>query len=294
MTDNTEKRAASDVPIRLFAASQQGRRTPSVDMNQVVGTHDILFVCLDTLRYDVAVQEEAAGTTLVLNQYGPWKKCQAPGNFTYPSHHAMFAGFLPCPYDAKNVADRELLFFPGQIGLGKKGPEGAYAFSGSTIMEGLEKEGYDTWCVGGVAFFDKRSELGKVFPGYFQKSYWNPSFACPVKDSTKNQVDFILKKLDGAEEDRHIFLYLNVDAIHYPNYFYLEGASHDSVESHAAALRYADQELGRLFTQWKKRRGDTFVICCSDHGTCYGEDGCQFHGINHPIVNTVPYKHFFI
>lgn len=294
MTEKIEKPAAGDVPIRLFAASQQGRRTPSVDMNQVVGTHDILFLCLDTLRYDVAVQEEAAGTTPVLNQYGPWKKCQAPGNFTYPSHHAMFAGFLPCPYDAKNVADRELLFFPGQIGLGKKGPEGAYAFSGRTIMEGLEKEGYDTWCVGGVAFFDKRSELGKVFPGYFQKSYWNPSFACPVKDSTRNQVDFILKKLDGAEADRHIFLYLNVDAIHYPNYFYLEGASHDSVESHAAALRYADQELGRLFTQWKKRRGDTFVICCSDHGTCYGEDGCQFHGINHPIVNTVPYKHFFI
>lgn len=294
MTEKIEKTAAGDVPIRLFAASRQGRRTPSVDMNQVVGTHDILFLCLDTLRYDVAVQEEAAGTTPVLNQYGPWKKCQAPGNFTYPSHHAMFAGFLPCPYDAKNVADRELLFFPGQIGLGKKGPEGAYAFSGSTIMEGLEKEGYDTWCVGGVAFFDKRSELGKVFPGYFQKSYWNPSFACPVKDSTKNQVDFILKKLDEAEADRHIFLYLNVDAIHYPNYFYLEGASHDSVESHAAALRYADQELGRLFAQWKKRRGDTFVICCSDHGTCYGEDGCQFHGINHPIVNTVPYKHFFI
>lgn len=294
MIDNSDKHAAGDVPIRLFAASRQGRRKPSVDMNQVVGSRDILLICLDTLRYDVAVREEAAGTTPVLNQYGPWQKCQAPGNFTYPSHHAMFAGFLPCPYDAKNVADRDLLFFPGQIGLGKKGPEGAYAFSGSTIMEGLEQDGYDTWCVGGVAFFDKRSDLGKVFPGYFQKSYWNPSFACPVKDSTKNQVDFILKKLKEADPQRRIFLYLNVDAIHYPNYFYLEGASHDSVESHGAALRYADQQLGRLFTEWKRLRGDAFVICCSDHGTCYGEDGCQFHGINHPIVNTVPYKHFFL
>lgn len=161
-------------------------------------------------------------------------------------------------------------------------------------MEGLEKEGYDTWCVGGVAFFDKRSDLGKVFPSYFQKSYWNPSFSCPVKDSTKNQVDFILKKVSKADPDQHIFLYLNVDAIHYPNYFYLEGAHGDSVQSHAAALRYVDGELGRLFTAWKKQRGSTFVICCSDHGTCYGEDGCQFHGVNHPVVNTVPYKHFFI
>lgn len=61
-------------------------------------------------------------------------------------------------------------------------------------MEGLEKEGYDTWCVGGVAFFDKRSDLGKVFPSYFQKSYWNPSFSCPVKDSTKKPSGFYLEK----------------------------------------------------------------------------------------------------
>ncbi len=282
-----------EVPVRLFSPSGV-KRKPSVDMTRVVGTNDILMICLDTLRYDAAVQEEEAGNTPVLNQYGKWQKCQAPGNFTYPSHHAMFAGFLPCRHDAKNVADRELLFFPKAIGLGKKVPEGAYGFSGSTIMEGLEKEGYETWCVGGVAFFVKRYDLGKVFPGYFQKSYWNPSFGCPVKESTKNQVDFILKKLSEADPGKRIFLYLNVDAIHYPNYFYLEGASGDSLASHGAALRYVDGELGRFFEGWKKLRGGAFVICCSDHGTCYGEDDCQFHGINHPVVNTVPYKHFFI
>ncbi len=201
---------------------------------------------------------------------------------------------MPCRYDAKNVADRELLFFPRQIGLGNKVPEGAYGFSGSTIMEGLAADGYDTWCVGGVAFFDKRSPIGKVFPGYFKKSYWNPSFACPVKESTKNQVDFLLKKISAADKDQRIFLYLNVDAIHYPNYFYADGVSHDNLQSHAAALRYVDRELGRLFAGWKSQRKEALVICCSDHGTCYGEDGCQFHGINHPYVNTVPYKHFFL
>ncbi len=287
------RKTEQEVPLGLFGVSKE-RKTPSVDMAQVVGKQDILFVCLDTLRYDAAVEEEEKDGTPVLNHYGSWEKCQAPGNFTYPSHHAMFAGFLPCRYDAKNVTDRELLFFPKSIGLGKKVPEGAYGFCGSTIMEGLEKDGYDTWCVGGVAFFDKRSDIGKVFPGYFQKSYWNPSFSCQVKDSTKNQVDFLLKKIKEAEKERHIFLYLNVDAIHYPNYFYLEGATHDSYESHKAALRYVDKELGRLFAAWKEIRGGAFVLCCSDHGTCYGEDGCQFHGVNHPIVNTIPYKHFFL
>ena len=156
---------AGEVPFRLFSSSR-GQRQPSVDMNQVVGKMDILLVCLDTLRYDVAAKEEAQGTTPVLNRYGSWKKCQAPGNFTWPSHHAMFAGFLPADCDAKNLADREMLFFPKQIGMGKKAPRGAYGFSGGTIMEGLEKEGYDTWCVGGVSFFDKRSWKGisRIFP----------------------------------------------------------------------------------------------------------------------------------
>ena len=222
MKEPMEGSAKRDVPLELFASSKEKMHTkmPSVDMEQVVGVQDILLVCLDTLRYDAAVEEEAAGGTPVLNRYGSWECCQAPGNFTYPSHHAMFAGFLPCRQEAKSIADRELLFFPKSIGLGRNVPKGAYGFSGSTIMEGLQKDGYETWCVGGVAFFDKRSDIGKVFPGYFQKSYWNPSFACPVKDSTKNQVDFLLKKLDKAEPDRRIFLYLNVDAIHYPNYFY--------------------------------------------------------------------------
>lgn len=161
-------------------------------------------------------------------------------------------------------------------------------------MEGLEREGYATWCVGGVAFFDKRSDLGSVFPGYFQRSDWKPAFACPVKESTKNQVDFILQRLESVGSGKPLFLYLNVDAIHYPNYFYLEGAEGDSTASHAAALRYVDGQLGRLFDGWIRLRGGAFVICCSDHGTCYGEDGCQFHGINHPVVNTVPYKHFLI
>ena len=153
---------SNEVPLRLLSSKQQ--KAPSIDMANVVGICDILLICLDTLRYDVAVQEEAAQNTPVLNRYGTWQKCQAPGNFTLPSHHAMFAGFLPCRYDAKTVADRELLFFPSSIGLGKKAPDKAYGFSGSTIMEGLSHDGYDTWCVGGVAFFDRvRTLLATYF-----------------------------------------------------------------------------------------------------------------------------------
>lgn len=279
-----------EIPFDTFDTNKK----PDFDMNQVAGKMDILFICLDTLRWDVAKEEEEKGHTPVLNSYGPWQKCQAPGNFTYPSHHAMFAGFLPCPWEAKSIMDRRMLFFPKNIGMGRITPPGAFAFEGGTIMEGLEKIGYDTWCIGGVSFFDNRSDLGKVLPGYFTHSFWKPSFGCQVKDSTKNQIDFIQRKLWQADPKKKQFLYLNVDAIHYPNWFYLDQGKHDTRESHAAALRYADSQLGCLFDWWKRERGNAFVICCSDHGTCYGEDGCQFHGISHPVVEAVPYKHFFL
>lgn len=264
-----------------------------IDMNRIVGRYDILFVCIDSLRYDVAKREEEQGTTPVLEKGGAWRKCHAPGNFTYPSHQAMFAGFFPVDAEVKNMRHRETLFFSEDTGMGRKAPEGAFSFCGSTFVEGLEREGYDTYCIGGLSFFDKRTDIGKVMPSYFRHSYWNPSFGCKVKESAQNQVDAAVKILQGIPDDQRIMMYINISAIHYPNYFYVEGERKDSVESHAAALRYVDGELGRLFEGFSKK-GDTFVICCSDHGTCYGEDGYLYHGFNHPIVNTVPYKHFIL
>ncbi len=264
-----------------------------MDMNKIVGAYNILFVCIDSLRYDVAEEEQNRGGTPVLNRYGRWRRCEAPGNFTYPSHQAMFAGFLPIDVGIKNMKQREKLFFSEDIGMGRKAPEGAFCFRGATFVEGLEKEGYETFCIGGLSFFDQRTDIGKVMPSYFMHSFWNPSFGPKVRESAKNQIDLAVKKISGVPEEQLMMMYINISAIHYPNYFYVEGAKKDSVESHGAALRYVDAQLERLFYAFHEK-GDTFVICCSDHGTCYGEDGYLYHGFNHPIVNTVPYKHFIL
>ena len=263
------------------------------DMNEIVGTCHVLFVCIDSLRYDVAKAEQDRGTTPVLNRYGAWRKCQAPGNFTYPSHQAMFAGFLPVDVGVRDMKQREKLFFSEDIGMGRRAPEGAFSFRGATFVEGLGQVGYETCCIGGLSFFDKRTDIGKVMPSYFKHSYWNPSFGCKVKESAANQIDFAVGKVAEVPQNCLLMMYINISAIHYPNYFYIEGSTRDSVEAHGAALRYVDGELGRLFEAFQNK-GDTFVICCSDHGTCYGEDGYWYHGFNHPIVGTVAYKHFIL
>ena len=76
-----------------------------------------------------------------------------------------------------------------------------------------------------------------------------------------------------------MFLFLNVSAIHQPNYFYLGDCSPDSLASHAAALEYVDRQLPVLFRAMQ-RRAPVFCILCSDHGTAYGEDGYTGHRLS--------------
>lgn len=268
-----------------------------INMKQIVERKkSILFVVLDSLRYDVAVEQESAGKTPNLSRVTTWERRQAPGNFTYPSHQAMFAGFLPIEEGLREMKERQTLFFSENIGFGRRAPEGTYVFKGSTWVESLEKDGYETICIGGLSFFDGRSDLGKVMPSFFKRYYWNPSFGPKVYDSTENQVNqaiSVLEKIKNEESDKPIMMYINISALHYPCNIYLEGEKKDSVRSQGEALIYVDKHLGKLFDKFKEQR-ETFVICTADHGTCFGEDGKWYHGFNHPIVNTVPYKHFLI
>ncbi len=284
-----EKEIIQETPFNLNEIKS------SINMNEVISQNDILFLCFDTLRYDIAKKAEKEQTTPVLNSYGEWLECSAAGNFTYPSHHSMFVGFLPAPIHAKNIQEREMLFFPKGIGMGKK-PKNSFVFEGATIMEGLAKMGYHTLCIGGVSFFNKRTDIGRIFPNMFLESHWTQRFSCSQPKSAEYQIEKVLKcldELDKIDKNKRIFCYINFSAIHYPNNYYLENCKKDCLESHQKALEYIDKSLEPLFEAFKKR-SKTFVIATSDHGTCYGEDGYLFHGINHSIVNTVPYKHFFL
>lgn len=268
--------------------------TPDVDMTQIVGSHDIVMLCFDTLRYDVAKEEEANGGTPVLNSHGkPWEKRHAPGNFTYPSHAAIFAGFLPSPAEPHLLRSRRWLFFPVQAGTGRIPPAGSYPFTEATFVEALAHAGYLTMCIGGVNFFSKRNPLGRVFPDLFRKSYWLPGFGCTDEHSTEKQIEFALARMKEIPDDQRLFLYINFSAIHYPNAHYVSGQTKDDKASHAAALRYIDSQLPALLEALRKR-SNTLVIALSDHGTCYGEDGYEYHCISHETVYTVPYKHFIL
>lgn len=265
------------------------------DMNEVVGSHDLLLVTLDTLRYDVAAELAAEGRIPHLASRlpgGVWDKRHAPGSFTYASHQAMFAGFLPTP--AAPGPHRRL--FAARFAGSETTAEGTFVFDTPDLVSGLAAAGYHTVCVGGVGFFNKRGPLGSVLPGLFQESHWEPEFGVPSPTSFEAQVACAEKVIAGLPPDRRLFLFVNVSALHQPNWFHLPGATReagDSRATHAAALEYVDRHIGRLFSALSDR-GPGFAIVCSDHGTAHGDDGYTGHRLGHEVVWTVPYTHFFL
>lgn len=256
----------------------------SWDMHQVVGHRNILWITLDTLRYDVAVAEFAAGRLPTLAALFPqgWQRRHSPASFTYAAHAAFFAGFLPTPA-TPGLHPRPLaLRFAGSATTSPH----TYVFDSADIVSGLAGVGYRTLCIGGVGFFRGDNPLSNQLPNLFQERYWEENFGVTCAESTAHQVAFACRQL--AATSGPVFLFLNVSALHQPNHHYLPGSTGDSLASHAAALRYVDSQLAPLLAAIRRDRG-AWVMVTSDHGTCYGEDGYHGHRLGHPQVWEVPY-----
>ncbi|EME15367.1 hypothetical protein G419_22814 [Rhodococcus triatomae BKS 15-14] len=269
--------------------------TTQPDMRAVVGTDDILLVTLDTLRYDVARELAAAGRIPNLARHLPggcWEERHAPGSFTYASHQAILAGFLPTPV-GQGPHPR---LFAAEFGGSESTAERTFVFSESNLVAGLDGAGYHTACIGGVGFFNRRGALGSVLPGLFAEAHWSPELGVTSPTSFESQVNLAERIVRDLPAERRLFLFVNVSALHQPNWFHTEGGTveaGDSRATHAAALEYVDRHIGRLFDAMSSRRR-CFAIVCSDHGTAYGEDGYTGHRLGHPVVWTVPYAHFFL
>lgn len=263
-----------------------------IRVRELIGTHDILFCTLDTLRFDVARDELAAGRTPNFASVLPgavWEERHSPGSFTYASHHAFFAGFLPTPARPGRHSRLFAMRFEGSETTSKD----TLVLDASNVVEGLAALGYHTACVGGVGFFNKQNPLGHVLPSLFAESHWSPDTGVTHARSTERQIEVAEKMIGRLRDDQRAFLFVNISALHQPNRHYLPGAEVDSIASHAAALRYVDQHIPRLFNVLQ-RRAPVLAIICSDHGTAYGDDGYTGHRIAHPCTWTVPYAEMIL
>lgn len=264
----------------------------AIDANACLGTHDVLFMTIDTLRYDVALKALQLGETPNLAAIlpgGMWEKRHSPSSFTFGAHASFFAGFLPTPAMPRAV-DRdahERLFaarFPGSETASPR----TLQFDTADIVSGFAGHGYHTICIGGTGFFNKRSPLGSVLPNLFHESWWNASLGVAARNSATNQINLAIERIEAQPAAQRLFVFLNAAACHAPHHFYVEGATRDSADTQRAALAEFDSHLPRLFGAMQAR-APVLTIICADHGTAFGDDGYRGHRIGHAAVWDVPY-----
>jgi len=263
-----------------------------IDARSLVGTHDVMMITFDTLRYDVAARAMNAGLTPNLASVlpgGQWELRHTPGSFTYAAHHAFFAGFLP----TSARPGRHPRLFAAAFSGSETTCHKTAVFDAPTWVAGLAAAGYHTVCIGGVGFFNKQTPLGSVLPDIFAESHWSADLGVTSRDSTERQVSIAERILAARSVGKRLMLFINVSALHQPNCIFTPGATVDSPETMQAALAYVDSCLGRLFNTVRSH-APTLVILCSDHGTAYGADGFVGHRLAHRAVWDVPYAEFVL
>ncbi|WP_211223033.1 STM4013/SEN3800 family hydrolase [Leucothrix mucor] len=275
-------------------ASESSDHEPPTMINaqHCIGSHNLLILTFDTLRYDVAERAMRLQRTPFLQSLlpdGRWEKRHTPATFTYAAHHAFFSGYLPTPIP--KPVDYQRLFACDFAGSSTTG-ERTWTTPEATIIQGLAAEGYHTICIGGVGFFNRKNKLGCVLPELFCESHWSPELGVTDVHSTYNQVQLAQHRLAALDDSQRCVLFINISAIHQPNCI-LSDAVEDSPATQLEALAYVDQQLPPLFESLQSR-GDTLCILSSDHGTTYGEDDSYGHGIAHPNVWEIPYREFIL
>ena len=258
---------------------------------------DILFVTLDSCRFDTFESAHAAGMLPNLAAVGPLHRAQAPSHFTYGSHAAFWMGFTPgvehCSQPLLNPKAGKLfrMAFAGHRGRVEEG----FCLDGANIIDGFRRLGYRTIGSGAVDWFNPATETGAVLGASFERFHFAGNTW-----SLSSQLSWLEAELNDVADRQPVFAFLNVGETHVP--YWHDGAdwprrpspciafggdrcdATESARRQRACLEWVDGQLGALLSRF----GGATVMVCADHGDCWGEDGLWEHGISHPATLTVP------
>ena len=259
---------------------------------------DVLFISLDSCRYDTFLSAYRQGGLPHLSAVGPLHRAQAPSYFTYGSHAAFWMGFTPgvdgCAEPWLNPKAGKLfrMAFAGHAG---SDGEQSFRLEGANMIEGFRRQGYCTIGSGAVDWFNTASETGSVLARPFEHFHFAGNTW-----SLANQLLWIDECLAQASSEQPRFVFLNVGETHVP--YWHKGAdwerwpspcvpfgsehcdAFESARRQRACLEWADQQLAPLLERFSAGT----VLVCADHGDCWGEDGHWEHGISPPATLTVP------
>ena len=136
---------------------------------------NVLFITLDSCRYDTFAAAHADGAIPHLTQVGPLHCARAPSYFTCGSHAAFWMGFTPGRAELEepmlNPKAGKLfrMAFAGHVGS----EEGGFQLQGANVIEGFRRKGYRTIGSGAVDWFDPSSCTGAVLGAPFERFHFD-------------------------------------------------------------------------------------------------------------------------
>lgn len=260
-------------------------------------TNDVLFITLDSCRYDTFEAALKDGTLSVMSEVASLHQAQAPSYFTYGSHAAFWMGFTPGvaassqPFLNPKAGKLFRMAFAGHAGSDADG----FALEGANVVEGFRRLGYRTIGSGAVDWFNPATPTGAVLGHPFDVFHFSGNTW-----SLRSQLAWIDQQLAAVPAAQPRFVFLNVGETHVP-YWHADapwpqrpspcrpfgGDSCDALESarrQRACLEWVDAQLAPLIQRFLSGT----ILICADHGDCWGEDGLWEHGISHPKTLTVP------
>ncbi len=287
------------------------------DKNFSETDHNVLFVVVDSCRYDTA----AAAHVPFLNSVGPLRMGEAPGTYTLPSHVSFFSGILP------NIIDGNPFFFGSysQIWRSKNARENhkipLVEYAEANIIDHYRELGHEVVGVGGVSFFSSQGDnlLPSLFPKFthFEK----PHGISKIENIPRSDDQFPLanreKILKDLNLEKPFFLFINCPETHIPydypgmvataeyvravkKMYALDSIKHQHPESgltdnekslllsaQRGALEWVDSQLAELMRMLENSR-PTLVVVMGDHGEELGEGGRYGHAHAHMQVLHVP------
>lgn len=258
----------------------------AVPFKQAFMKRDFLLLTLDALRYDVAEEALRSGgaPNLAALVPGGFTRRHTPATFTYAAHQAFFAGFFPTPEAPGNHPRPIAMRFGGSRSVG---PD-TLVLDAPCLVAGYRQAGYHTLCIGGTNFFNPAEPLGAALTGRFDEAHWSRDMGVSSPRASARQFGLAAERLGALPAGQRVLLFINAAATHPPTRIFAQGASAESPETQLRALLELDRHLPTLLAALQARGGAVGIVC-SDHGTCFGEDGHTGHRVAHEKVWTVPY-----
>jgi arylsulfatase A-like enzyme len=248
--------------------------------------HDVVFVLVESFRYDETSLEDSTDTTTptlsAIAQEGlTFRRATSPSNATFPSLTALLS--LTTPSFTPN--DVPPAYWTGV--LRQESP---------TAPDAFRAAGFETFWVG----HDFQGVFGTALRGIRRRFDEVELIEIPHDAPSPNDSDIVDAAIDTvrvrrARDERFfglVFLAATHDAyrVHDP-----EAPSERPIDLYRQELRYVDGQIGRLVDALDGGEGEdsddrTILIVSGDHGEAFGEHGYSHHSTTvHRAQTHVPF-----